>query len=327
MKINKTRSAAAALALSAAITLSACGAPAPAAPAPTADPAPIVTAQPTPDLSPTPTDPDSFGPDFAAALAEGLQQLQPGTAGSSLRLTAFTARLADLFTAQQPDAALVTAQVEGLVEAMEPDELENLYELLRGAVSQFRKLSEDSTLLTGCGYEPTETWDAEALAPLFDAMVQGVPADVAYSAVLDRYTAALAEGMSMEELQSHDLNYMAADTELGYLIEDLDGNGLPELLIGAVSEEPFFDKMVLDLYTLSEDDGFPVLVFRSRERDRLYYAGENRFANVGSSGADNSVNLAMALRGSLLFDLNMTIDPEDYVRPEQTPLSQRQSTP
>lgn len=56
-------------------------------------------------------------------------------------------------------------------------------------------------------------------------------------------------------------------------------DGMEELLIGTLVDDSFYGKMIFALYTL-DDKGIHQLVFDSSERNRCYYAGENRFAYV-----------------------------------------------
>ena len=100
----------------------------------------------------------------------------------------------------------------------------------------------------------------------------------------------------------------------GYNFVDLDSNGTPELIIATnCPEDEFFGKMLLEVYTLGEEDAFtPVL--KSAERDRYYYCGGNRIANVGSSGAYDSVDTTYAFENGQLIDQKVSTDPAAYVQ-------------
>ena len=56
------------------------------------------------------------------------------------------------------------------------------------------------------------------------------------------------------------------------------------------------------------------------ERDRYYYAGGNRFANLGSSSATDSFVTTLKLEGEGLVDMTFTTDPAAYVQMELAPL-------
>lgn len=147
-----------------------------------------------------------------------------------------------------------------------------------------------------------------------------------YEAILEAYTQALEEHWQGAELMEAGLNYLAAEfadpsEDVGFLETDLDGNGTPELLIGVLAEDPFYGKMVLSLYALDED-GAPFLVFDGTERNRYYYAGDIRFANLGSGAYNSSFETTVKFEENEMIDMTYTTAPEDYVLPELTPFSQ-----
>ena len=88
--------------------------------------------------------------------------------------------------------------------------------------------------------------------------------------------------------------YMKKDWDygiLGYMIEDLDGDGTKELIFGAnVSDEEStddsWDGIVYDVYTVS--DGKLIHVLDGWERNRYYLCSNGMIANEGSGGAANS---------------------------------------
>lgn len=71
---------------------------------------------------------------------------------------------------------------------------------------------------------------------------------------------------------------------------DVNGDGVCELMIGAIHGDEFVDKMLFELYSL--EDGIPVQIFAGQERDRYYIdeleEGGFLIANEASSGALNS---------------------------------------
>ena len=70
------------------------------------------------------------------------------------------------------------------------------------------------------------------------------------------------------------------------------------------------------------DDGEPVQIFSSIERDRYYYAGGVRFANLGSSAFDDSFVTTLKLEGEGLVDMTFTTDPKDYIQMRFTPMEE-----
>lgn len=150
----------------------------------------------------------------------------------------------------------------------------------------------------------------------------------AYAVVIGEYYTALEQRWNGAELMEDGLNYMAADCygdapleNLGYAIADIDGDGVQELLIGTIKADEFYEKMVFSLYTLDEN-GINKLVFDGTERNRYYYAGENRFANLGSSAFNDSFETTVKLQEGEMIDMTYTTAPADYVQPELTPFSQ-----
>lgn len=150
--------------------------------------------------------------------------------------------------------------------------------------------------------------------------LETVPA--VYQQILDRYGKALRENWSGQQLVDAGMNLMIRDVAsetVGYALEDLDGDGTPELILGAVSGDEFYGKLVFQLYTL-DDSGAAVQVLGSMDRDCYYYAGGALFAHVGSGGADNEFATTVKLENKALTDLNRQTAPENYVQLQLLPL-------
>lgn len=77
----------------------------------------------------------------------------------------------------------------------------------------------------------------------------------------------------------------AASANIGYAIEDFSGDGIPELLIGAIEEgdEDYGGTQIYTAYTLVA--GEPRLVFEGWCRNSYQYMGDGRFFNEGSGSA------------------------------------------
>lgn len=134
----------------------------------------------------------------------------------------------------------------------------------------------------------TLTADARILLHGVEAEVPAVP--TAYEQILKQYHTALKENWGGQQLTDAGLNLMLRDVApetVGYAIDDLDDNGIPELVIGTIFGDDLYGKLVFDLFTV-DSGGEAILIFSSIERDRYYYAGGNRFANLGSSSAADS---------------------------------------
>lgn len=120
-----------------------------------------------------------------------------------------------------------------------------------------------------------------------------------YADILQIYAKAQQEKWSGDVLIEKDLSLLALDHygHLGSVQMDLDNDGLPELLIGAVG-----DPMIYDLYRMK--DGKPVRAAMSQARDRWYMGEEEAggwfLANEGSSGAASSAWFYHTLDGGKL---------------------------
>ena len=162
----------------------------------------------------------------------------------------------------------------------------------------------------------TLTADAGILVNGVAAEESAVP--TVYEQILDRYRTALEENWDGQQLTDAGLSFMVRDVAsetVGYAVEDLDDNGIPELAIGTISGDDFYGKLIFVLYTVDKE-GKPVQIFNSIERDRYYYAGGNRFANLGSSSAADSFVTTLKLEGNGLVDMTFTTDPAEYVQME-----------
>ena len=166
----------------------------------------------------------------------------------------------------------------------------------------------------------TLTADAGILLNGVEAEVPAIP--TVYEQILDQYRTALEENWDGQQLTDAGLNLMVRDVTpetVGYAVDDLDDNGIPELAIGTISGDDFYGKLIFDLYIMDKD-GEPVLIFSSIERERYYYAGGNRFANLGSSSTADSFATTLKLEGEGLVDMTFTTDPGEYIQMELVPL-------
>lgn len=150
----------------------------------------------------------------------------------------------------------------------------------------------------------------------------------AYERILAQYRTALEESWTGQQMVDAGLNFMIKDVPpeaVGYAVDDLDDDGVPELVIGTISTDDFYGKLIFVLYTV--EDGEPVPIFSSMERNRYYYAGGVRFANIGSSAFDDSFVTTLKLEGKDLVDMTFTTDPKDYVQMQLVPLAESMENP
>lgn len=175
---------------------------------------------------------------------------------------------------------------------------------------------------TTSSIESTEAVSSAAVESKSDKADAKIPS--VYKETIDKYTAALTEKWNGGKLMENDLNYMMSDCygdapfkNIGYAIADIDNNGTMELIVGTTAsvKDEFFEKMIFDLYTV-DSNGSCIKVFSSGERNRYYYAGGNRFANIGSSGADSSFETTVKLEGDEMIDMTHTTDVSKYVQME-----------
>ena len=164
----------------------------------------------------------------------------------------------------------------------------------------------------------TLTSDGKILANCIEVEEPAIP--VPYEPILSQYQTAISEGWGGQQLVDVGLNYMIRDVEsgtVGYTVDDLDGDGIPEFAIGTLSGDEFYGKLIFALYT-QDENGNAVQLFSSTERNRFYYAGGIRFANIGSSAYNDSFVTTLKLEDKGLVDMTYTTDPSDYVQMELT---------
>lgn len=231
---------------------------------------------------------DGFLQDALLALQSGYH---PGTAGSSLTGAAHAASLADLFTEVQPDAETVGQEIYRFGSGLSAKDQEAFAAQLLGVQGCFANLAQNGiAILEDAGATAAHyPWDSATISTLFAAMTL-YGSEYAYSVLLEDYAAAIKEGKSWEELREAGMNYMVHDLTLdtvGYAFEDLDNNGVKELILGAIADDDYLHGLVLELDTM-DAFGFRTAVFMSGERDRLYTMGGDKFIHEGSSGAADS---------------------------------------
>ena len=115
----------------------------------------------------------------------------------------------------------------------------------------------------------------------------------AYEAILERSVEVLASGGDIEtgdgEMGLLEAAYQDADS-VGYAVEDLTGDGVPELILGSLEDDTIFA-----VYT--GDRGEPVLMLEGGYRHPCRYLGGGRFFCSGSASAFNSILASYALSG------------------------------
>ena len=113
-----------------------------------------------------------------------------------------------------------------------------------------------------------------------------------YEEILDELYSVLSTGEGLEKEMAravglYELNHALGREEAlqstGFSIEDITGDGVPELLVGSM---PSSGKSVYAVYTLQ--NGRPIPVFSGWARNGYYSLGGDRFYHYGSGGASYS---------------------------------------
>lgn len=136
--------------------------------------------------------------------------------------------------------------------------------------------------------------------------VPTVTAKPLYGEILDNYFDALLQGLEPAEYVDRGLNYlpgMVKDvTQVGYSLEDLDGDGTSELLIGAVGQN-----YIYALYSVV--NGEETMVVSASERSTYQISSDGVIVNRGSnSAASYGYNLYTFAGGKLSFQDALVCD-------------------
>jgi len=133
----------------------------------------------------------------------------------------------------------------------------------------------------------------------------------AYSSVIEKYRTAFETGNSKNAEYAWDnglSEMMAYSSAVGYALEDLDGNGIRELIIAGLGTSDFSERNIYDLYTL--ENGAPVPVATSFARMRYYLQSDNSIRYEGSGGAAYTNIVRSRLNGSSLETIEMIFTTE-----------------
>ena len=86
--------------------------------------------------------------------------------------------------------------------------------------------------------------------------------------------------------------------QLGFWLHDMDGNGVPELLIGAIGADYYDESLIYDMFTLEE--GRPVRILASSARIRYYLCEDDLILHEGSGGAPYNLSILFYLKNNRL---------------------------
>ncbi len=157
-------------------------------------------------------------------------------------------------------------------------------------------LLENSIMpLEGDKEETTEVQENESTLEPEDIAEEGINEYQPYYDLLDEIAAGLQNGFTDEqvigglEISTRFFGAMNAPYEiLGWMMMDLDGDGIDELLLGENAPEGEFkiegwDSIIYDIYTIK--NGNIVHVASGAERCRYHLCDDGTIAREGSSGA------------------------------------------
>ncbi len=77
--------------------------------------------------------------------------------------------------------------------------------------------------------------------------------------------------------------FLESQAKPGSCLQDLDGDGAPELIIGLMTDDFFYSRIIAGLFTV--EDGTPKQVFTSYTRSRYCLSSDGGFIYEGSGGA------------------------------------------
>lgn len=130
----------------------------------------------------------------------------------------------------------------------------------------------------------------------------------AYQGILDMFYYKISGGWDQTEDVSYlfyfDYTMPATPADAGYAMMDLDGNGVPELLVSTVDAAK--EGMIYDLYTIA--GGNVVHAVTGGERYCYYLCEDNTIYYWGSSGASNSREISYTINPDTgLLSANETV--------------------
>lgn len=171
--------------------------------------------------------------------------------------------------------------------------------------------------MSACSKSGTETTQASEAAaettaapaetlPAASEEVPVVTAKPLYGDLLDNYFDALLQGLEPMDYEDRGLNYLPGIVkdinEVGYCLQDMDGDGSTELLIGSVS-----DNLIYAMYTMKDDK--EVQLIDAGERNTYQLTSDGVFLNRGSNGAASyGYNLYAFQDGEMQFQDALVYD-------------------
>lgn len=163
---------------------------------------------------------------------------------------------------------------------------------------QSSQKAEQPTAVTADTSEQTEPEETDWLAlyaPVFDSYRN-------LFAVVDAYKqgneAPVDLSGSVFDLENNLSLFLESQARPGSCLADIDGNGVPELVVGLMTDDFFYSRIVAGLFTI--EDGAPKLIFTSYTRSRYCLSSDGGLIYEGSGGALYSDYYHCSLSGSSL---------------------------
>ena len=165
------------------------------------------------------------------------------------------------------------------------------------------------TLLVGCSNPPTETESLES-STAANATGEVSPAeteddttcyyiDVVYEQQIKRYHTAISQQWDMDAYWDQEMSPMVVHyydgtplDNVGFTLMNLDGDGIPELIIGAILGSDR-DPLVFEIWTVHNGD--PVMLAQSGSHNRYYlqYSEEEDLWSVAYEAENGAANHAV----------------------------------
>ena len=122
----------------------------------------------------------------------------------------------------------------------------------------------------------------------------------AYGSVISAYYRAYTTGNTTSEYAFNNnlSEFISYAPHVGYALQDINGDGIQELIIAGINDDTYSEIVIFDLYTL--ENGQPVQLACTRARSRYFLRSDGSILNEGSNGAGNSIFVINRLYGSSL---------------------------
>ena len=314
------------LTLITALSLCACGSGSAEPAEATPSPAPVESAAPTAEAEPTDNAAlEAQTAELTALLDDFGTRIQSGSAGSSLRAVAQAARLMDWgMSTGMTDAQISAAAADYLAALgedakalylMQIDSLDYAYKQLLQP-GQEELLSEAGCADAAYPWSDSPIPAVESLMTALGARSAGAEAETsagaasdmqsvggapnAYAGILDAYYTAVTQQPEFSDLPAgvnFDLYPFICQNSLGFCYNDVNSDGVQELLIGPVGPD-YSSAWIFDAYTVA--DGQCITLFQGYERNYLVLLSDGTLVNRSSSGASVNSDVFSHLEGGAL---------------------------